>query len=254
MCWYMQGDFFPELKSSTDNLTSILNEEEVSFARTLDRGEKLFAVYSQAAIDSGSKTLAGKDVWRLYDTYGFPIDLTKLMAGEIGLEIDEEGLDKAAKEAKEASKGLGKKDGAVVVKLDVHDLGKLDGDASIPKTEDSAKFGTEAITSTIKGIYHASEFLPSTSQFPSPSPPIGLLLDKSNFYAESGGQEGDTGTIIIDGKSEFIVTDVQVFSGYVLHIGVLAEGELNVGDEVVCTYDEVSRIPTVTVSTRRSRY
>ncbi|KAL7409092.1 tRNA synthetases class II (A)-domain-containing protein [Mrakia frigida] len=237
------GDFFPELQTSTDNLTSILNEEEVSFARTLDRGEKLFAQYSQAAIDAGSKTLAGKDVWRLYDTYGFPIDLTKLMAGEIGLGVDEAGLEKASQEAKETSRGVGKKDGGVVVKLDVHDLGKLEGDETIPKTEDSAKFGTAAITSTLKGIYHSSTFLPSTSTLSSPSPSIGLLLDRSNFYSESGGQEGDTGTIIIDGKAEFLVTDVQVFSGYVLHIGVLSEGELNVGDEVVCTYDELRRAP-----------
>lgn len=69
------------------------------------------------------------------------------MAEEIGLGVDEEGLEKASKEAKEASKGFGKKDGAEKVKLDVHDLGKLEGDESIPKTEDSAKFGKDLVLS-----------------------------------------------------------------------------------------------------------
>jgi hypothetical protein len=69
---------------------------------------------------------------------------------------------------------------------------------------------------------------------------FGILLDKTNFYAESGGQENDTGSLTIDGKADFEVTDVQVFNGYVLHVGYMKEGEVKVGDEVVCTYSEVS--------------
>lgn len=231
------GDFFPELHADPTGLFAILDEEEVSFARTLDRGEKLFAQYSSQAIDQGKNVLDGKDVWRLYDTYGFPVDLTRLMAGELELGIDEAGLEQAAKDAKEASRGAGKKSGEGVVKLDVHDLGKLDAERIVDKTEDSAKFGTAPITSTIQAIYQTSTFHNSTESL---SSPLGLLLDKTNFYAESGGQEGDTGRIVIDGKAEFSVTDCQVFSGYVLHIGVVTEGTLNVGDSVVCTYDEVS--------------
>lgn len=69
---------------------------------------------------------------------------------------------------------------------------------------------------------------------------FGLLLDQTNFYAESGGQENDTGSITIDGEADFEVTDVQVYNGYVLHIGNMKEGQLKVGDEVTCTYDEVN--------------
>jgi alanyl-tRNA synthetase len=88
-------------------------------------------------------------------------------------------------------------------------------------------------------VYHASKFYSSTSEVPA-NAPFGLLLDKTNFYAEQGGQENDTGVITIDGKAEFKVEDVQVYNGYVLHIGRMDDGEFKVGDEVVCTYDEVS--------------
>jgi len=71
--------------------------------------------------------------------------------------------------------------------------------------------------------------------------PFGLLLDETNFYAESGGQQCDTGSIVIDGKAEFVVEDTQVFSGYVLHVGYLKYGDLSVGDKVVASYDEVSK-------------
>lgn len=73
--------------------------------------------------------------------------------------------------------------------------------------------------------------------------PFGLILDRTNFYAESGGQEYDTGIIVIDGKATFNVSDVQVYSGYVLHIGTLSEGTMNVDDAVVTTYDEVRCLP-----------
>lgn len=95
---------------------------------------------------------------------------------------------------------------------------------------------------TIKAIYQSSKFLSSTSELAPGT--FGILLDKTNFYAESGGQENDTGSLTIDGKADFEVTNVQVFNGYVLHIGHLKEGELKVGDEVICTYSEVRQITT----------
>ncbi len=96
-------------------------------------------------------------------------------------------------------------------------------------------------TGAIKGIYQASKFLETTSDVAQGSS-FGILLDKTNFYAESGGQEYDTGILSIDGQAEFEVTDVQVFNGYVLHIGSMKEGTIKVGDEVTCTYDEVGLI------------
>jgi alanyl-tRNA synthetase len=94
------------------------------------------------------------------------------------------------------------------------------------------------ITAHIKAIYHQKTFIQTTSNLPQDAV-FGLILDRTSFYAEAGGQEYDTGNIVIDGIADFDVTDVQVFSGYVLHIGHLKYGELEVGNEVISCYDEV---------------
>ena len=94
------------------------------------------------------------------------------------------------------------------------------------------------INATVKAIYHDRKFLSSTSDLPEGAN-FGILMDKTSFYAEAGGQEYDTGNIVIDGVADFEVEDVQVFNGYILHIGRLKYGRLKVGDEVVSSYDEV---------------
>jgi len=140
LCFHQQGHFFPEIKQKISHVQSILNEEEESFARTLDRGEKLFEGYAKRALDSGSKSLAGSDVWRLYDTYGFPVDLTLLMAEELGLGVDEKEFEKAQAASKEASKGIKKEAGEEKPKFDVHDLGALEKNEKISKTKDDSKY------------------------------------------------------------------------------------------------------------------
>lgn len=97
------------------------------------------------------------------------------------------------------------------------------------------------VTASIKAIYHEKSFVQSTSTLPD-NTTFGILLDRTSFYAESGGQEYDTGNIVIDGVADFQVTNVQVFSGYVLHIGHLKYGQLEVGNEVLSCYDEVRSI------------
>ncbi|CAN3354615.1 alanine--tRNA ligase [Diutina catenulata] len=229
---------FPEIEKNAADLKEILNEEEVSFSKTLERGEKLFEQYAIVASKTPEQTLSGKDVWRLYDTYGFPVDLTRLMAEEAGLSIDEQGFEVAKEEAKEASKGHGSKSGEALVKLDVHALSELDGKAT-PKTDDSAKYGADNTKSKIVALYNGSEFVDTISG----DAQFGILLDKTPFYAEQGGQEYDTGAIVIDGKSEFAVANVQVYGGYVLHTGRLVEGEFSVGDQVIASYSEERRWP-----------
>lgn len=91
--------------------------------------------------EQGLKELSGKDVWRLYDTFGFPVDLTRLMAEELGLSINDKEFEEAQSWSKEASKASLKKGETTVIKLDVHDIAALEKDGTVPKTDDSAKFG-----------------------------------------------------------------------------------------------------------------
>lgn len=235
------GDMFPELKKKQHDVMEILDEEEISFAKTLDRGERQFENYAQQAKIKGDDKLHGADVWRLYDTFGFPVDLTRLMAEERGLNIDDLEFEEARLRAKEASKGQ-KKSATGTVKLDVHDLGKLEKMNVVPKTDDSAKFGKGNITAEIKAIYHGKNFHSSTAQIPD-GEQIGIILDRTNLYAEQGGQENDTGRIIIDGRAELEVGDVQLYAGYVLHTGFMKYGSFSIGDAVLCEYDELRRWP-----------
>lgn len=231
-------DIFPEVAKNNDMIFEILDEEEASFARTLDRGIKLFEQYANAA-QASNKVLNGKDVWRLYDTYGFPVDLTSLMAEEKGLKIDEEAFEKARIESYEASKAGGKSKGAELVKLDVHSLNTLK-EENIPKTDDSAKFGFDNIDAKILAIYDGEKFVNEISDL---TKQYGIILDKTPFYAEQGGQEYDTGKIVIDGSAEFNVENTQQYGGYVFHTGRLVEGTLKTSDAIIATYDELRRWP-----------
>lgn len=232
-------EIFPEIEKNVQDLKTILDEEECSFAKTLDRGEKLFEQYAIIASKTPEQTLLGKDVWRLYDTYGFPVDLTRLMAEEAGLKIDEEAFDIAKQESHLASKAASPKNAATLVKLDVHALSDLDT-KKVPKTDDSHKYGRENVKATVLAIYDGQQFVDSISDT---TRQYGILLNKTPFYAEQGGQEYDTGKLVIDGKVEFNVGNVQVYGGYVLHTGNLAEGTFSVNDKVIATYDELRRWP-----------
>ena len=235
------GDMFPEIRRKESDVKEILDEEEQSFAKTLDRGEKQFETYAQQSKLKDLSKLHGADVWRLYDTFGFPVDLTRLMAEERGLSIDENEFEDARLKAKEASKGQ-KKAGLDLLKLDVHDINNLQKLPEVSQTDDDAKFGRENITSVVKVIYHDKKLVKDTTQIPE-GEQIGIILDRTNFYAEQGGQEYDTGKLIIDGVAELEVDAVHMYAGYVLHTGYLKYGALSTGDEVICEYDELRRWP-----------
>ncbi|EDO15794.1 hypothetical protein Kpol_1040p7 [Vanderwaltozyma polyspora DSM 70294] len=232
-------DIFPEVAKDPSFVAEILDEEEASFSKTLDRGEKLFEKYAAAASQTESKTLDGKQVWRLYDTYGFPVDLTELMAEEQGLKIDGPGFEKAKQESYEASKRGGKKDNSDLLKLNVHELSQLN-EEKIAKSDDSSKYGFDNVDGTILKLYDGEQFVDEITE---PGKKYGIILDNTCFYAEQGGQEYDTGKIIIDDVAEFNVENVQLYNGYVFHTGSLVEGKLSVGDKIIAAYDELRRHP-----------
>ena len=236
-----KGEEFPELVKKEQDLKEILDEEEEAFSRTLDRGETQFERYAAKAAKDGTTKLAGETVWRLYDTFGFPIDLTKLMAEERGLEIDEAEVEVARQKAKEASKVV-KESVQEFPKLDVHRIAELEQQLKVERTDDDAKFIKGDSKGKVLQIFDGKDFLKSTKDVPS-NTALSLLLDKTNFYAESGGQIADTGRIVIDDVVEFKVLDVQNYGGYILHSGYIDYGVLSTGDEVICEYEELRRAP-----------
>ncbi|CAH1759723.1 5299_t:CDS:10 [Entrophospora sp. SA101] len=228
------SDAFPEIRRHATDVKEILDEEEESFSRTLDRGEKLFDSYLQKTKKTNSKYLSGVDVWRLYDTYGFPVDLTRLMAEENNLEINNEEFSKEQEKAKEISRNAraGVSGNEEVTVLDVHDIARIEKEKIVSITDDSYKYQTGNINATIKAIFHNHDFIKTSKDSIQQGKRFGIILDRTNFYAEQGGQTYDTGSLTIDGQAEFVVENVQVYGGYVLHVGYLKYGNLSVDDSL----------------------
>lgn len=227
----MMGDVFPELKQHEVHVRDIIAEEEASFGKTLLKGIEKF---KKAAQDVQGKMLSGQDAFVLWDTYGFPLDLTQLMAGEEGLSVDVEGFNSAMAEARERSRSAQNKQagGAIVMEADATAALHRKGVAS---TNDSSKFiWFQDHESVIKAIYTGTQFLESAAA----DDEVGIVLETTNFYAEQGGQIFDTGSLECPSGS-FQVSNVQIFGGFVLHIGCFTgeTGRFSVGDKVVCKVD-----------------
>ncbi|GLT37444.1 hypothetical protein SLA2020_117610 [Shorea laevis] len=231
----VMGDVFPELKQHEAHITSTIAAEEASFGKTLQKGIEKF---KKAAQDVQGKSLSGLDAFILWDTYGFPLDLTQLMAEERGLVVDVEGFNNAMDEAREKSRSAQNKQasGTIVVDADATSALHKNG---VSSTDDSLKFiWFQDHQSTIKAIYTGSEFLESASV----DNEVGVVLESTNFYAEQGGQIFDTG--LLEGSfGSFQVSNVQIYGGFVLHIGSLSgvSSRFSVSDKVICKVDYARR-------------
>ncbi|CAH8255152.1 unnamed protein product [Arabidopsis lyrata] len=227
----VMGDVFTELKEHEKKITEIIKEEEASFCKTLVKGIEKFQKAEQAV---QGNTLSGEDAFVLWDTYGFPLDLTQLMAEERRLLVDVEGFNKAMEEARERSRSAQNKQagGAIVMDADATSTLHKTG---VSATDDSFKYiWFQDHESELKAIYTGSTFLESLAATDN----VGLVLGSTSFYAEQGGQIFDTG--LIEGSfGTFNVCNVQIFGGFVVHIGYLSKdaGEVSVGDKVICKVD-----------------
>ncbi|CAI9108700.1 OLC1v1008371C1 [Oldenlandia corymbosa var. corymbosa] len=234
----VMGDVFPELREHEVRISNVIAAEEDSFGKTLLHGIEKF---KKAAQDVEGNIFSGKDAFVLWDTYGFPLDLTQLMAEERGLVVDVNGYDKAMEEARERSRNVQNKQDGIGIALDADGTSHL-RKTGIEATNDSFKFTWfKDHESVIKAICRGQQFFQSASG----DNEVGIILESTSFYAEQGGQIYDTG--LLEGPSGgFQVKDVQVFGGYVVHIGNFCDktGRFAVGDRVICKvdYDRRSRI------------
>ena len=219
------GEAYPELAKSAAHVTKVLKQEEERFAETLANGMGLL---DDAIRQTAGKTIAGDTVFKLYDTYGFPVDLTADIARERGFTIDQAGFEQAMESQRERGRAASR------FGVDLRGPEKL---------EHGSEFtGYESLTGggRIQAILKGGAAVQSASA----GEDVQVVLDTTPFYAESGGQVGDVG-VVTNGKATFKVTDTKKHGDAHLHVGRVAAGEFKVGDAVTATVDGATRQATV---------
>ena len=217
---------YPELRERQDYITKVIRTEEENFAKTIDGGLKIFNDMLADHKEKGEKTFSGADAFKLYDTYGFPIDLTLEMVEEQGMKLDEaefhKQMDEQRQRARKAREALGDLGWAGV------EFGK-----DVPETQfvgyENASITDAKVVALVVENEQAEEVMPGVEAI--------VVLDKTPFYAEMGGQVADHGVITADGVT-FQVTDVQkTKGGKYMHYGKVTQGVLKLGDTVSAAID-----------------
>ncbi|WP_028293959.1 alanine--tRNA ligase, partial [Oceanobacter kriegii] len=218
------GEAYPELANLQEHVEKVLRIEEEQFAKTLDKG---MAILNAEIAELQGDTIPGEVAFKLYDTYGFPLDLTADVAREKDLKVDEAGFDVEMNKQREKARAAGNFGASYGAGLDI------DGETSF--------LGYELLenSGTVKALFvegNAVDTLNAGDQ-------AVLVLDETAFYAESGGQAGDTGFLKADGVV-FQVKDTTKEGNNHLHKGVLVEGSVKVGDQLTATVDAEKRQAT----------
>ena len=218
---------YPELRERQSYITKVIRVEEENFARTIDGGIRIFSEMLAGHKEKGETTFSGADAFKLYDTYGFPIDLTLEMVAEQGMTVDEaefhRQMDEQRQRARKAREALGDLGWAGV------EFGK-----DVPETQFVGYEGTDRATEArvvaiVAGDQQVDEIVSGVEAI--------VVLDRTPFYAEMGGQVADHG-VIAAAKASFEVTDVQKNKGgKYMHYGRMTEGSLKVGDAVSARID-----------------
>ncbi len=242
------GDQFPELRQDAPRIHGVIDAEEAAFSTTLRTGSAIFDAVVGEVKRRGTGSLTGEQAFQLHDTYGFPIDLTLEMAGEQGLTVDEEGFRRLMAEQRQRAKqdSIEKKTGNA-------DISVL---AAVLERSGPVRFtGYEQVTgeATVTGLLVGGASVPAAGA----ATEVEVVLDRTPFYAEGGGQLADTGVIRVSGSAaggggEVEVHDVQSpVPGLVVHRGKVVAGEIVVGDPAQAEIDverrrAVSRSHTAT--------
>ncbi|MCI2243675.1 alanine--tRNA ligase [Xanthomonas sp. PPL568] len=226
----LMGEAYPELTAAQDTVLRALQAEEERFAETLDAGMKIF---EDVAAKAQGGVIAGEDAFRLYDTYGFPLDLTQDIARERDLRVDEQGFETAMDEQRRRAREAGKFGGGVQLPADLV--------ATLAPTVFLGYDSLQADGLRVVALLKDGRPVQSVQA----GDAVIVLTDKTPFYAESGGQVGDLGTLTAAG-TRLTVTDTQKFAGqFHGHVGTLEEGSLKIGDVLAGQVDAERRGATI---------
>ena len=225
----LMGDAYPVLREGRSTAERALKAEEERFAETLDSGMRIF---NDVAAKSGSM-IPGVDAFRLYDTYGFPLDLTQDMARERGMSVDVAGFDAAMAQQKETARAAGKFGGGTTLPADL-----------VAQLTPTQFLGYDALTAGGLEVLALLKDGRPVDSIEAGDEAI-VILDATPFYAESGGQVGDTGELDEQGM-RFIVNDTLKLAGqFHGHVGTLSAGALKRGDRVLGSVDGARRGATI---------
>ncbi|WP_018131428.1 alanine--tRNA ligase [Effusibacillus pohliae] len=227
----IMGVYYPEVVEKREFIERVIKAEEERFSETLQEGENLLADVIARVKAEGRTVIPGDDVFRLYDTYGFPIDLTEDIAFENGLTVDREGFEKALQEQRERARAARKDVSSMQVQNTVFDeLGEL--------VSTFVGYTELASSGKVLAILKDGQIAKSAQE----GDVAEVVLDHTPFYAESGGQVADTGIISVGEKAQLQVLDVQKApNGYHLHKVQVISGEVEVFDTVEAAIDEAKR-------------
>ena len=230
----LNKDGYPELEEKQSMILQVLANEEDQFNKTIDAGLDILNKMIEEIAKAGEKTLKGADAFKLYDTYGFPLDLTKEILEDKGLGIDEDGFNACMKEQKEKARKARKTSNYMGADATVYDLidtsltsvftgyDKLEDEGTISclTTEDEL---TQALTEGQKGT---------------------VIVDKTPFYATKGGQQGDAGVITGEDGVFEVQDTIALKGGRIGHVGVVTKGMISVGQKVELKVDAAQRSAT----------
>ena len=219
------GDAFAEVAERADFVATVVEAEEAAFGRTLDRGLEIFTTAAETAEKAGDKTISGENAFQLYDTFGFPLDLTQLMARERGLAVDNDTFDQLM-DAQRARARAAQKGTSMAAAL---------AGVALPETDDSLKYQTDTCDTKVVGWIDSTGFK-TEGTLQDQTETIALVLEKTCFYAEAGGQVGDSGLIKSD-NAEFVVETTERIANCIIHQGKLASGTITAGAEATATVD-----------------
>lgn len=220
------GIQYPELKENEKKIKDTIKKEEERFKLTLDKGYQLIEDAIKKALDSKDKTISGQDAFKLYDTYGFPYELSAEIAAEKGLKVDEEGFKQAMQEQKQRARDA-------MQKVNItDDLSYINNKATEFTGYDEYESDSEILSIVDKDGNIVNSAIDGV---------FDIILDKTPFYAECGGQTGDSGEISIGSENFEVIKTFKVQDIYV-HRTIIKETPLNKGDKVHAKIDLKRRL------------
>ncbi len=233
----LMGDAYPELVTHKALIASVAEAEEVRFRETIERGLKILDEEIDRVRGAGGSQITGAAAFKLHDTYGFPLDLTQVIAQERSFTVDEAGYQQAMEEQKARSEGSKVGDeavGAVWQSL----AGELS--ESLPKGVQFLGYEREEGQGSVLAIVRGGERITSAAE----GDTVSFVTDKTPFYGESGGQMGDSGVARADGVSLRVDDTQKPVAGLFVHHGVVVGGTLSVGQQLTLEVDHLKRSAT----------